>query len=51
MTKLVNLKKGFFIKHQEEGIHSPQCEEEVVPIHDLLGIIKQMYIEVKKKKH
>lgn len=48
MTRLVNLKKGFFIKHQREGIHSPQSEEEMVLIHYLIDIIKQMYIEVKK---
>ena len=48
MTRLVNLKKGFFIKHQREGIHSPQSEEEMVHIHYLIDIIKQMYIEVKK---
>lgn len=48
MIRLVNLKTEFFIKHQREGIHNPQSEEEMVLIHDLIGI-KQMYTEVKKK--
>lgn len=46
--KIGKFKKGFFIKHQREGIHSPQSEEEMVLIHYLIDIIKQMYIQVKK---
>lgn len=47
--KISKFKNRIFIKHQREGIHNPQSEEEMVLIHDLIGI-KQMYTEVKTLK-